>query len=348
MNTRASRCAIWRLHAPPSRYERIQPQAKERTAKLPPNRVTFLNGPNRDFPKYRRQDRTGLSGEIGGPRRARRRPSAPATDLVDPAQQIGRIVVDAERTGLPQLLRPVTAAQKTDAQRAASHRGQHVPDAVADDARRFDRRVEPLGGRQKQVRVRFCIFDLIARHHGNPIRIDAERGQIDGCGFHAAAGRDRPGNAGLRQPAEQFAGAGQGPDLSGLLPVRGGMGLAKPVDALGADLDPGLAKQLVGEQAAHHAYLAMDAPDRQFDTLGVEGMLPGQDVLVDAVDERAVKIKQEGRLDAHVGALALYASRHLSPAASNRLTDVESLELRVPEIERLVVAGLLVRGPERL
>src|ERR1700680_2025874 len=55
MNTRASRCAIWRLHAPPSRYERIQPQAKERTAKLPPNRVTFLNGPNRDFPKWRRQ-----------------------------------------------------------------------------------------------------------------------------------------------------------------------------------------------------------------------------------------------------------------------------------------------------
>jgi hypothetical protein len=40
--------------APPSRYERIQPQAKERTAKLPPNRVTFLNGPNRDFPKRRR------------------------------------------------------------------------------------------------------------------------------------------------------------------------------------------------------------------------------------------------------------------------------------------------------
>src|SRR5260221_11017051 len=54
MNTRASRCAIWRLHAPPSRYERIQPQAKERTAKLPPNRATFLNGPNRDFPKWRR------------------------------------------------------------------------------------------------------------------------------------------------------------------------------------------------------------------------------------------------------------------------------------------------------
>src|SRR5260221_13483252 len=66
MNTRASRCAIWRLHAPPSRYERIQPQAKERTAKLPPNRVTFLNGPNRDFPKWRRQHPARFEKSIEG------------------------------------------------------------------------------------------------------------------------------------------------------------------------------------------------------------------------------------------------------------------------------------------
>src|SRR6476660_5254698 len=54
MDTRASRCAMWKLHAPPSRYKEFNP-AKERTAKLTPNRVTFLNGPNRDFPKRRRQ-----------------------------------------------------------------------------------------------------------------------------------------------------------------------------------------------------------------------------------------------------------------------------------------------------
>jgi hypothetical protein len=35
---------------------------------------------------------------------------APASDLVDAAQQIGRILVDAERTGLPQLVRPIAAA----------------------------------------------------------------------------------------------------------------------------------------------------------------------------------------------------------------------------------------------
>jgi hypothetical protein len=35
---------------------------------------------------------------------------APTSDLVDAAQQVGRILVDAERTGLPQLVRPIAAA----------------------------------------------------------------------------------------------------------------------------------------------------------------------------------------------------------------------------------------------
>src|SRR3982074_704434 len=85
---------------------------------------------------------------------------------------------------------------------------------------------QALGGSEKQVRVGLGIFDLIAGHDWNPIRIDAERGQIDGCGFHATAGRDRPRNAGLRQPSQQFSGSGQRPDVVCLLPVSGGMGVA--------------------------------------------------------------------------------------------------------------------------
>src|SRR6478609_5806187 len=65
MDTRASRCAMWKLHAPPSRYKEFNP-AKERTAKLTPNRVTFLNGPNRDFPKRRRH---ALAKRKGPPER---------------------------------------------------------------------------------------------------------------------------------------------------------------------------------------------------------------------------------------------------------------------------------------
>ena len=58
-------------------------------------------------------------------------------------------------------------------------------------------------------------------------------------------------------------------------------------------LEPGLAQQHVGEQAAAHADPAMDAPDRKLDALGVERLLPGQHVLIDAVDQRAVEIEEK-------------------------------------------------------
>src|ERR1019366_6855307 len=53
MDSRASRCAIWKLHAPPSREANINPNPKKGGYPAP-HRVTFLTGPNRDFPKRRR------------------------------------------------------------------------------------------------------------------------------------------------------------------------------------------------------------------------------------------------------------------------------------------------------
>jgi hypothetical protein len=53
MDTRASRCAIWKLHAPPSREADINPNPKKGGYPAP-HQVTFLTGPNRDFPKWRR------------------------------------------------------------------------------------------------------------------------------------------------------------------------------------------------------------------------------------------------------------------------------------------------------
>ena len=80
--------------------------------------------------------------------------------------------------------------------------------------------------------------------------------------------------------------------MSRLPPICGGMSMAKPFDALIADFDPGLAKKLIGKQAAAHAYLAMDAPDRQFDTLRIERRLPGKNMLIDAVNQRAVETRR--------------------------------------------------------
>ena len=55
MDTRASRCAIRKLHAPPSREAYINPNPKK-GGHPAPHRVTFLTGPNRDFPKWRRHN----------------------------------------------------------------------------------------------------------------------------------------------------------------------------------------------------------------------------------------------------------------------------------------------------
>jgi hypothetical protein len=98
------------------------------------------------------------------------------------------------------------------------------------------------------------------------------------------------------------------------------VGVAKPFDAFSADFDPGLAKQLVGEQAAAHADLAMDAPDRQLDALCVERLLPGKDVLIDAVNEGAVEIKQEDRLNIFRSGPSLPPTRTACPASPTRLS----------------------------
>jgi len=43
----------------------------------------------------------------------------------------------------------------------------------------------------------------------------------------------------------------------------------------------------------------VDAPDGKVDALAVESLLPGEHMLVDAVDERSVEIEQKHGLDAH-------------------------------------------------
>src|SRR5260370_21921457 len=54
MDTRASRCAIWKLQATPYREADINPNP-QKGGYPAPDRVTFLTGANRDFPNWRRQ-----------------------------------------------------------------------------------------------------------------------------------------------------------------------------------------------------------------------------------------------------------------------------------------------------
>jgi hypothetical protein len=70
MDTRASRYAMWRLHAPPSREADINPNPKKGGYPAP-DRVTFLTGANRDFPNWRRHLQVHGSSEF------RQRPRPP-------------------------------------------------------------------------------------------------------------------------------------------------------------------------------------------------------------------------------------------------------------------------------
>jgi hypothetical protein len=62
----------------------------------------------------------------------------------------------------------------------------------------------------------------------------------------------------------------------------------------GVDHVTGGAQQRPGEQASAHSDLPVNAPHRQIDALGLECLTPRQDVLVDAVDQRAVEIEEHG------------------------------------------------------
>ena len=58
------------------------------------------------------------------------------------------------------------------------------------------------------------------------------------------------------------------------------------------------------KSSSAHTDLTMDTPDGQFDTLCVQRLFPGKDVLVNAVYERTVEVKEENWLDTHCLSLA--------------------------------------------
>jgi hypothetical protein len=77
------------------------------------------------------------------------------------------------------------------------------------------------------------------------------------------------------------------------------MQVTQALEAVIAEMHSGFAFELVGEQAAAHADFAVDAPDGEVDAFRVQGLLPRQDVLVDAVDQRPIEIEEKHGLDAH-------------------------------------------------
>jgi hypothetical protein len=57
------------------------------------------------------------------------------------------------------------------------------------------------------------------------------------------------------------------------------------------DSVPGFSQQRVNEQTTTHTDLAMDTPDGEVDAAGLQCLSPCEDVLVNAIHERTVKVK---------------------------------------------------------
>jgi hypothetical protein len=74
-------------------------------------------------------------------------------------------------------------------------------------------------------------------------------------------------------------------------------GIPASVSAVSSACAPGrgprLPEQHVREQAATHADLAMDTPDRKLNAFLLERLMPRKHVMVDAVHQRSVEIKEK-------------------------------------------------------
>ena len=102
------------------------------------------------------------------------------------------------------------------------------------------------------------------------------------------------GTPALGQVAQQGDRAGQRADPGGVADVTPSRCPAcrRSTPLRGRAAAPVSPQQRPGEQAAAHADLAVDAPHGDVDALGLERLAPGEHVLVDAVDERAVEVEQ--------------------------------------------------------
>jgi len=99
----------------------------------------------------------------------------------------------------------------------------------------------------------------------------------------------------MGQIGEELAGARQKLDVR-RIPFEGcRMQMPQPFDSLRINMVSGLAQEHACEQAAAHADLAMDAPDREVYSLRRKRRPPSQHVLIDAVDQCAVEIEQKRR-----------------------------------------------------
>nr|GFA29503.1 hypothetical protein [Tanacetum cinerariifolium] len=226
-----------------------------------------------------------------------------AVDMAFPHLKAGstrqRVFIDAQRAGTFQFAGVVAAGQQADARRLATARRQHVPDGVTNDQTVFDFCADFFSCGQEQVRVRLAMGDVGAGHQIDLIGLEVQRFEVDLRRVHLAAGGDAPLKAFFGQGLQQLNGAWQCNDLVLGSLVGLGVFFAQAFGLGFADLHARFAGQHRQHQPAAHADLAMDSPHGQGNVFRIEGFFPGGDVLVDAVGQSAVQVKQERGFRSH-------------------------------------------------
>jgi len=100
-------------------------------------------------------------------------------------------------------------------------------------------------------------------------------------------------HARVGERGEQLTRPGQGRDRVHLRTVLRRVRLLQPVDVLAGQRPAGLPQERGHEQPAAHPDTPVDAPHGQVDADLRQRRPPGDDVLVDAVDQRPVQVEQE-------------------------------------------------------
>src|SRR5437879_1770113 len=242
-----------------------------------------------------------------------RRVQGAKTDLVEVPKQIRGIVVDAVRPRGLEFVTAVAAREQPHAERPRAARRQQIPDAVPHHDAALRRHAEAARRKQEEVRIGLGARDVVSSDHRRALG-HAQRAERPTRRGRAAARRDRPRHPAAGQRLEQVDGPGQRPHPVRELRVGPLVILLHGLELGGRQAVAELAGERVHEQPAAHPDTAVDAPDGQRDPRALERGVPGDHVVVNAVDERPIEIEHERDL--------LFRSVARSPARGHRCLPV--------------------------
>ena len=132
--------------------------------------------------------------------------------------------------------------------------------------------------------------NLVARNHWH-FRRNVQGFQCQSGARKSPTGSDGVWHSRFRQVRQQLFGAWKRPHLRGHPRVCRAVQFLQALRFVTGDVPASLPQQCVYEQAAAHANPPVDSPYRQADAAQFQRFPPGQHMLVNAIDQGAVKVE---------------------------------------------------------